>query len=544
MKQKEGDSIRRQTQAAQSFCKAHNLELVQTLRDEGISGFKGKNFSNENALGRFLRLVENGTVAQGSVLIVENMDRLSRQSILPCLEKFTGIINRGVAIGAVSQNKILDVKSITENPMELMMVLVEFMRSGNESKTKSDRTTSIIRANIERVKAGEKVWFGVFKPTWVTGLKDGAFILDQAKVKLVKEVFSLYLSGQSCNAIANDLNRRKVPTLRFKNGTWTNSTVAELIRNKNVIGWFRINGNEFDDYFPSIISNKEFQDAQDKLAFNVKNRGGSKYGFVRNLFKGLLFCAECGKAIETKICSYQNVKGSLNHYANYICQGVKQHTGCKNHGHVAVNIVELAIFESLLGKHPSSIAGRSKTITPEIADLEEQAAKAKQVITRLVDMTTDPNLASVPELQAKLTKAVQDEKDIKAKLETAKGTRNALENLPVSMNTLTRLLNEAKITLDKLTKYQGTEKLIEHTKFKLAKWHDHYRDYMQKTDNRMQLRNLMPNLFTRVTIKFGKNPKTKQSVAVIHGHLIEGKQVSCSITGAGGSYVVEQCKVE
>jgi len=88
IKQKGGDSTKRQSGAAAVFCKQHGLTLVDTFTDEGVSGFKGKNFSNESALSQFLKLVENEKVEPGSVLIVENMDRLSRQSILPCLSKF------------------------------------------------------------------------------------------------------------------------------------------------------------------------------------------------------------------------------------------------------------------------------------------------------------------------------------------------------------------------------------------------------------------------------------------------------------------------
>jgi DNA invertase Pin-like site-specific DNA recombinase len=139
IKQKGGDSTRRQSGAAEIFCKQHDLTLVDTFTDEGVSGFKGKNFSNESALSQFLKLLENGKVEQGSVLIVENMDRLSRQSILPCLSKFIEIINKRVSIGVISQNKILDTKSITENPMELMLVLVEFARANNESEIRDGK---------------------------------------------------------------------------------------------------------------------------------------------------------------------------------------------------------------------------------------------------------------------------------------------------------------------------------------------------------------------------------------------------------------------
>jgi hypothetical protein len=53
------------------------LTLADTFTDEGVSGFKGKNFSNESALSQFLKLVENGTVEKGSCLVVENMDTQS-----------------------------------------------------------------------------------------------------------------------------------------------------------------------------------------------------------------------------------------------------------------------------------------------------------------------------------------------------------------------------------------------------------------------------------------------------------------------------------
>src|ERR1039457_7172226 len=88
IKQKKGDSTTRQTGAAELFAKQFNLELRQTFSDDGVSGFKGKNFSNESALSAFLKLVDSGEIEKGSCLIVENMDRLSRQSILPCLSKF------------------------------------------------------------------------------------------------------------------------------------------------------------------------------------------------------------------------------------------------------------------------------------------------------------------------------------------------------------------------------------------------------------------------------------------------------------------------
>ena len=55
IKQKEGDSTRRQTEAVPRFCQEHNLKLADTFRDEGISAFKGGNFAPETALAGFCK---------------------------------------------------------------------------------------------------------------------------------------------------------------------------------------------------------------------------------------------------------------------------------------------------------------------------------------------------------------------------------------------------------------------------------------------------------------------------------------------------------
>jgi DNA invertase Pin-like site-specific DNA recombinase len=318
LKQSHGDSLRRQEQAALSFCKQFKLLLSETFTDEGTSAFKGKNWSHGSALNAFVKLVDNGTIQKGSVLVVESMDRLDRRQIVECLESFLGLLRRGVSIGCVSQNRIFDTKSINENSMELMQILVEYSRAGNENLMKSNRAKGIINSRIERAKNGEKVYFGVNGPTWVIGVKDGKFIMNYEKVKLVQEIFTRYLAGHAATRIANELNTDKVPTLKRKGAMWNMSTVLTLLRNQNVIGWCKVdqrnqnehgetvteNSFEKDDYYPQIISDNVFQLTQRKLEFNSKDCGGSKYGLVRNLFKGLLICPECNESIETKINTY------------------------------------------------------------------------------------------------------------------------------------------------------------------------------------------------------------------------------------------------
>jgi DNA invertase Pin-like site-specific DNA recombinase len=505
IKQREGDSLTRQTTAAKQFSIQHGLTLTETFKDEGVSSFKGKNFSNESALSAFLKLVESGVIEPGSVLILENMDRLSRQSIIPCMTKFLEIINMGVSIGVISQNKILDTKSITENPMELMLVLVEFARANNESETKSTRIKSKITGKIERVKKGEKVWFGVQKPSWIIGFRDGEFIVDFEKVKLVKDIFARYLAGHSSSRIANDLNKSKTPTLRVfkktdrKKGIWTNSTVAGLLQNKNCIGWFKINGTETEDYFPAIIDHKVFQLAQQKLAFNVKNRGGSKYGLVRNLFKGLLTCSnpKCGETIETKIGSYKNVKGTVNHYADYICRGVKNKNGCTNVGRASVSNFETRLFQSFLNlNQPTKTPPTNETLN----ELENRLAKVQLTIGRYVKLLNTDDLADMGELATNLGRLKKEKVQLTKDIETEKLKSEAAIETPKVMTMLRdRFSNKNAKVVDGVNRITAvSKKMVQDEATRIKK-------HLSDNEERKRLKNMLPSVVSSISITFGDN---------------------------------------
>src|SRR5262245_19340268 len=75
-----GDSERRQVDAARAYAARKGLDFDETLQlvDRGRSGYKGDH-RTKGVLGKFLKAVEAGDVPAGSILIVENLDRLSRE---------------------------------------------------------------------------------------------------------------------------------------------------------------------------------------------------------------------------------------------------------------------------------------------------------------------------------------------------------------------------------------------------------------------------------------------------------------------------------
>lgn len=78
--QLKGDSLRRQLSLSAGYAKRHGFVVDESLKlqDLGVSAYKGKHLQR-GALGGFLKAIENGQVLAGSVLLVEALDRISRQ---------------------------------------------------------------------------------------------------------------------------------------------------------------------------------------------------------------------------------------------------------------------------------------------------------------------------------------------------------------------------------------------------------------------------------------------------------------------------------
>jgi DNA invertase Pin-like site-specific DNA recombinase len=88
-----GDSLRRQLAASEAYAEAHGLELDSSLsmRDLGVSAYRGAN-RTKGALGAFLKQVEMGAIPAGSVLLVESLDRLTREQAVDAHRLFLSII--------------------------------------------------------------------------------------------------------------------------------------------------------------------------------------------------------------------------------------------------------------------------------------------------------------------------------------------------------------------------------------------------------------------------------------------------------------------
>src|SRR5262249_3925229 len=97
-RQRKGRSLERQLEWGPALCAANGWTLDTSFKpDEGVSAHHGKNAA-DGTLAEFLKAIKAGRVKPGDVLLVESLDRLTREDIDPAWELFRSILKAGVEV--------------------------------------------------------------------------------------------------------------------------------------------------------------------------------------------------------------------------------------------------------------------------------------------------------------------------------------------------------------------------------------------------------------------------------------------------------------
>ena len=113
--------------------------------------------------------VEHGPVPANSHLLVESLDRLSRNRILEAQGLPLQIISAGVTIVTLIDQRSYSTASLNANLTDLIVSLVYMMRANEESSTKSVRLKAAWTA---RRDAPGACYHGLQCPAWLTGRPD------------------------------------------------------------------------------------------------------------------------------------------------------------------------------------------------------------------------------------------------------------------------------------------------------------------------------------------------------------------------------------
>ena len=179
-RQAQGHSLERQTAAARVWCQenGHVLDEDLALSDLGISAFKGKN-ATEGALAAFLIAAKEGRIPRGSILLVESLDRLSRNTITDAVALLTSIVRAGIRVVSLIDGKEWNENTINDTVNFMMSVLL-FARAHEESATKARRVRA---AFAKKREAKLPVVSHGHGPGWAYPREDRqGWLLDEANL--------------------------------------------------------------------------------------------------------------------------------------------------------------------------------------------------------------------------------------------------------------------------------------------------------------------------------------------------------------------------
>jgi DNA invertase Pin-like site-specific DNA recombinase len=277
--QAKGDSLRRQTKGSADWCKRNGITLDQslTLRDLGVSAFRGKHRSNPDkyALAAFLKAVETGRVLRGSYLIIENLDRLSREEERPALRLWMDILDAGVNIVQLHPETVF--RHDKCDMVDIMRAIIELSRGHGESARKSERNGAAWKER--RRRAREEGDFLTHRlPAWIE-VRDGKRVAIPERKAAMKRIFALSAAGYGTAGISKKLTEEGVRPFG-KSGHWARTYIGMILRDRRALGELQPrksdgtpDGDPIPDYFPAVITEEEWQAARAGAAMRQRRTG-------------------------------------------------------------------------------------------------------------------------------------------------------------------------------------------------------------------------------------------------------------------------------
>lgn len=398
-------SLERQGKDNLKICVEHGWTLVDLPPDRAVSAWHGVNRIT-GVLGSFIKRVKAGQVPKGSVVIIEQLDRFGRDEVDIVLNDFCNLLRADIRIYSHIDHKIYTRESIKDKA-DMLMAVLGFLTANDYSQKLSERIKGNFALILERAANGEPVKLGWWQPRWINckEVMKGVYQFEpNAHAQTINRIVTEYLDGQSMYQIARGLIAYKVPCLL--NGKWSQGTVANFLRHPALLGSVTIKGITLKSYYPPVITPKQYDRLQAKLAENrSKKGGGAGSDIVANLFRNRCKCATCNATITTAKSSSDRI---------YTCKG-KRVEKCASKYSIRVSRLETDFFQHVLQQSPADLLHAHNTEHQDkLAAIQSRIAKLDATIKDTTDL-----IGSVPveELKAKLLRLSNERQAAKTELD-------------------------------------------------------------------------------------------------------------------------------
>jgi DNA invertase Pin-like site-specific DNA recombinase len=455
LEQAKGSSLERQLADCRAHCERHHWRWSseRELIDEGRSAFDGTNRAEGSSLATFEQDAVDGALPDNTVLVVERLDRLSRQSAVDVFEFVSRLTNHGVAIATVDGDRMYRRGSF--DFASLIELIVKAQVAHEESEKKSQRLAAAWAKKRERAASGDRRALTKRCPAWITvDDETGEYLLREDRAVIVRRIFSLATSGQGKHLIARTLNKEGVPAWGRGDG-WHASYVQKILRSRATVGELQphrkvggkriAEGEPLLNYYPAVIDEGLFSRAQAdrRSRTGMSGRRGKR---ISNLFAGIAKCGACGSQM-----TFRNKGSAGEQYL--VCDAGLRGRSCDHTVHFHYPSMETAVIEQTLhlaldDRHfaaPAVVRKLEKELAEQsrqLAELEGRKRRLIDVLSRIDDVEVEDQVRQIGSEALAIKASIRN---MESDLISARGVTSPKENIARIRRLLASMRSEVEI---------------------------------------------------------------------------------------------------
>ncbi|MCB2354716.1 recombinase family protein [Clostridium estertheticum] len=318
------ESIDAQIRAGEEYAERNNMKIVKQYVDKAKSATTDKRPA-------FQEMIKDSSLGLFNTVIVHKLDRFSRDKYDSVVYK-RKLKSNGVRLVSIVENLDGSPESI----------ILESVIEGMAQYYSANLAREVMKGMKETAYQARHT--GGQPPLGYDVNEEKKYIINDAGAEVVRKIFDMYINGYSYASIIDNLNDRGYKT-RLGNSFGKNS-IYSILDNEKYSGVYIFNKTSKKDAFgkrnshlskddsevirvdggmPAIISKETYQKAKEMMVARKRAPGANKAKEIY-LLSGLIFCGECGSAMQG------NRRKPVNKpmYISYRCGSRLQKRNCDN----------------------------------------------------------------------------------------------------------------------------------------------------------------------------------------------------------------------
>jgi DNA invertase Pin-like site-specific DNA recombinase len=405
--------LTRQSKAIKDWIDRHpelNLRIDAELEDRARSAWKGDNATKDDAaLASILKQVESGELQPPLMLIMEALDRFSREDKWTANHRLSGLISKGIFVATTADDKIYTRDSDIGT---LIMSIVLLDAAHAHSQSTSDRVSKTKMAHVQSSMVSKALIHGNV-PAWCEPppkISETNRLTRKAPVierhgETILQMYQMALHHGS-DWITRKLIADGVEPFG-RSGKWSLRSVKKILRSRAVIGHLESKHGIIENIYDRIpgLSDELWLAAQAAQDRRRDAGAGTPFKSQRvNLLAGIGQCAFCGGKMRVTAPNGHRYYGCFNH-------AMKGKVTCENTHRYRQDVLETAMLDTFgLGWLEHRAKAKSVANIPALeANLEKLRDREKRLAGRLQELDNDEMadlvLTQLRELRGKVSDA-------------------------------------------------------------------------------------------------------------------------------------------